>query len=93
MVECPARKPALIAERAVEAVEVVAEGVPVPRAALLERRHGDALDHRHHAHHVLGVAVARPRGAMEKPQLPPMIVVTPWSGDGLARRSHITWAS
>ena len=34
-----------------------------------------------------------PRGAMEKPQLPPTIVVTPWSGDGLAAGSHITWAS
>ena len=32
-------------------------------------------------------------GAMEKPQFPPMIVVTPCNGEGLAAASHMIWAS
>ena len=34
-----------------------------------------------------------PAGARLKPQLPPMAVVTPWSGEGLAVGSQKSWAS
>ena len=47
--------PALTPMRAVEPVEVVAEGLPVPRHALLERGERHALDLRHHPADVVGV--------------------------------------
>jgi hypothetical protein len=34
-----------------------------------------------------------PIGASVKPQFPPITVVTPCNDDGLARGSHISWAS
>ena len=40
---------------AVEPVEPLAEGAPVPRRARLERVERHALDPRHHAHHVVDV--------------------------------------
>ncbi len=38
-------------------------------------------------------ACSGPAGASEKPQLPPITVVTPCSGEGLAVGSQDNWAS
>ena len=51
----------------------------------VERVEGHALDPRHHAHDVVDVGSAL-SGAIVNPQLPPITVVTPCSGDGLAQR-------
>ena len=61
MVEWPTRKPAFTPRRAVDAVEPLAEGVPVPRGARLQRVEGHAFDGGHHAHHVVDVLVGNRR--------------------------------
>ena len=55
IVEWPTRKPGVGRERAVDAVEVLAEAPPVPRHAFGERGERHALDPRQHAHQVVAV--------------------------------------
>ena len=62
-----------------------------PRHARLERRERHALHPGEHLHEVL--AVLRLSGAIVKPQLPPITVVMPCSGDGLSVVSQNAWAS
>src|SRR5690242_20234905 len=50
-------------DRALEPVEELAEGLPLPVDALLERRERHALDPRHHPSQVVGVAVVQGREA------------------------------
>ena len=50
-------------DRALEAVEVLAEGLPLPVDALLQRGEGHALDPGHHPAQVVGVAVVQRREA------------------------------
>ena len=57
---------------------------------MMARVEGMPLDARHHPHEV---PWSSPAGASVNPQFPPMAVVTPWSGDGLAVGSHESWAS
>ena len=79
-------------DAALEPVEVLAEGLPLPGDALLERGERHALDLGHHPAQVVGVAGrAAARGV--KPQLPPITVVTPCTLDGLAVGSQNSWAS
>jgi hypothetical protein len=52
----PDEEPGVDGERAVEAIEVLAEGLPVPRHALGQRLERHALDARQHPHEVVGLA-------------------------------------
>ena len=90
--EWPTRKPAFGSERAVEPVEVLGRRAssPTARRAAATRaacpRPGRAC----------ASGSRRPRrvsGAIVKPQLPPITVVTPWSGDGDSVVSQKAWAS
>ena len=78
-------------ERAVDAVEVLAEARPVPRHAFLERLERHALDAGEHPHQVLAVLGLERRDA--EPAVPADTVVTPCSGDGLSVGSQNTCAS
>ena len=79
------------ADAPVERAEIVAERLPRPRHARLERRQRHALDLRHHAPQVVGV-VGR-SGASVKPQLPAIMLVTPCRFDGVAAGSQNNCAS
>ena len=74
----------------IEPAQPFAECGPRP-VEMFERGDRHALDSGHHARQVLRVLDAGGRG--EKPQLPPITVVTPCSGEGLAVGSHDSWAS
>ena len=83
--ECPTRKPAFTPIVRRRAGRASRRTTPRP-VELLERRQGHPLHPGHHPGQVVGVR--RSRGAREKPQLPPMTVVTPCSGEGLADGSQ-----
>ena len=53
--QCPTRKPALTPSAAVQRVEVLAEGGPAPRHAVLQGGQRHALDLGHHPADVVGV--------------------------------------
>ena len=79
------------ADAAVEAVEVLGEGLPLPVDALLERGERHALDLGHHAAQVVGV-VGVQRGEREA-AVAATSEVTPWTLDGVASGSQKSWAS
>ena len=80
------------AVHALDLVEVLGEGLPVPRHALVQGGAGDVLDALHELDQPVAVLDAR-AGAKPTPQLPITTVVTPCQPDGETSGSQVTWPS